>query len=42
MKQEGYITPSLHITKHDISSLAPPKWGDEKYFQLDFKHFMFW
>ena len=25
MKQEGYITPSLHILKHDLSSLAPPK-----------------
>ena len=25
MKQEGYITPSLHIPKHDLSSLAPPK-----------------
>ena len=25
MKQEGYITPSLHILKHDLPSLAPPK-----------------
>ena len=25
MKQEGYITPSLPIPKHDLSSLAPPK-----------------
>ena len=25
MRQEGYITPSLHIQKHDLSSLAPPK-----------------
>ena len=25
MKQEGYITPSLHIPKHDLSSLAPRK-----------------
>ena len=25
MKQEGYITPSLQIPKHDLSSLAPPK-----------------
>ena len=25
MKQEGYITPSLHILTHDLSSLAPPK-----------------
>ena len=25
MTQEGYITPSLHILKHDLSSLAPPK-----------------
>ena len=25
MKPEGYITPSLHIIKHDLSSLAPPK-----------------
>ena len=25
MKQEGYITPSLHIPKHDLSNLAPPK-----------------
>ena len=25
MKQEGYTTPSLHIHKHDLSSLAPPK-----------------
>ena len=25
MKQEGYNTPSLHILKHDLSSLAPPK-----------------
>ena len=25
MKQEGYITPSLHIPKHDLCSLAPPK-----------------
>ena len=25
MKQEGYITHSLHIPKHDLSSLAPPK-----------------
>ena len=25
MKSEGYITPSLHIPKHDLSSLAPPK-----------------
>ena len=25
MKQEGYITPSLHIPKHDLSRLAPPK-----------------
>ena len=24
MKQEGYTTPSLHIPKHDLSSLAPP------------------
>ena len=24
MKSEGYITPSLHILKHDLSSLAPP------------------
>ena len=25
MKQEGYTTPSLHIPKHDLYSLAPPK-----------------
>ena len=25
MKSEGYITLSLHILKHDLSSLAPPK-----------------
>ena len=25
MKLEGYITPSLHILKHDHSCLAPPK-----------------
>ena len=25
MKSEGYMTPSLHIPKHDLSSLAPPK-----------------
>ena len=25
MKQEGYITPSLHIPKHYLSSLAPSK-----------------
>ena len=25
MKHDGYITPSLHIHKHDLSSLAPPK-----------------
>ena len=25
MKPEGYILPSLHILKHDLSSLAPPK-----------------
>ena len=25
MKKEGYTTPSLHILKHDLSSLAPPK-----------------
>ena len=25
MKQEGYITPSLHIPKHDLFSLAPLK-----------------
>ena len=25
MKQDGYITPSLHIPKHNLSSLAPPK-----------------
>ena len=25
MTQEGYITPPLHILKHDLSSLAPPK-----------------
>ena len=25
MKSEGYITPSIHIIKHDLSSLAPPK-----------------
>ena len=25
MKQEGYITPSLHIPKHDLTSQAPPK-----------------
>ena len=25
MKPEGYITPSLHILKHYLSSLAPPK-----------------
>ena len=25
MKQEGYITPSLHIHKHVLTSLAPPK-----------------
>ena len=25
MKSEGYITPSLHILKHDLSNLAPPK-----------------
>ena len=25
MKQEGYITPSLHIPKHDLSILAPRK-----------------
>ena len=25
MKQEGYITPSFHIPKHDLSSLATPK-----------------
>ena len=24
MNQEGYLTPSLHIPKHDLSSLAPP------------------
>ena len=30
MKQEGYITPSLHIPKHDLSSLAPPK-GEMKH-----------
>ena len=29
MKSEGYITPSLHILKHDLSNLAPPK-GDMK------------
>ena len=34
MKSEGYITPSLHILKHDLSSLAPPKRGDEKFIQL--------
>ena len=31
VKQEGYITPSLHIPKHDLSSLAPPK-GEMKSF----------
>ena len=31
MKSEGYITPSLHIPKHDLSSLAPPK-GEMKSF----------
>ena len=25
MKPEGYILPSLHTPKHDLSSLAPPK-----------------
>ena len=25
MKSEGYITPTLHILKHDLSNLAPPK-----------------
>ena len=25
MNQEGYMTPSLHIPKHDLYSLAPPK-----------------
>ena len=25
MKEEGYTTSSLHILKHDLSSLAPPK-----------------
>ena len=25
MKSVGYITPSIHIPKHDLSSLAPPK-----------------
>ena len=25
IKPEGYILPSLHILKHDLSSLAPPK-----------------
>ena len=25
MKSEWYITPSLHILKHDLSSLTPPK-----------------
>ena len=25
MNQEGYMTPSLHTPKHDLSSLAPPK-----------------
>ena len=25
MKSEAYITPSLHILNHDLSSLAPPK-----------------
>ena len=25
IEQEGYITPSLHIPKHDLSSLATPK-----------------
>ena len=25
MNQERYMTPSLHIPKHDLSSLAPPK-----------------
>ena len=25
MKSEGYITPSLHILKHDLSNLAAPK-----------------
>ena len=29
MKQEGYITPCLHIPKHDLSNLAPPK-GERK------------
>ena len=29
IKPEGYITPSLHILKHDLSSLAPPK-GERK------------
>ena len=25
MNQEGYMTPSFHTPKHDLSSLAPPK-----------------
>ena len=25
MKPEGYISPSLHILKHDLSSLSPPQ-----------------
>ena len=29
MKSQGYITPSLHILKHDLSNLAPPK-GETK------------
>ena len=31
VKSEGYITPSLHILKHDLSSLAPPK-GEMKHY----------
>ena len=32
MKSEGYITPSLHILKHDLSNLAPPKGETKSYF----------
>ena len=32
MKSEGYITPSIHIIKHDLSSLAPPKGEMKSYF----------
>ena len=33
IKSEGYITPSLHLLKHNLSSST--KRGDEKFFQLD-------